>query len=97
MKCPNCKQKFDESKEFCQHCNLKKTDLKLVTVLKTSNPMTISFAKSILQDSKIKFITKGESIRAVYPLTNLGTVEFLVMKKDESEAKNILKEINETS
>ncbi|WP_353892597.1 DUF2007 domain-containing protein [Proteinivorax hydrogeniformans] len=94
MHCPNCEEKFDKKKEICQSCGLKYEDLKLKSVLKTDNPMTISFAKSILQDSNIKYITKGETLRGVYPLGgSLGSVDFLVMQKDEQAAREMLSEL----
>ena len=49
------------------------TENRLLAVLKTTDPMTLSMVKSVLQAAAIPFIVQGEAGVNVFPLGAAGT------------------------
>jgi hypothetical protein len=78
---------------------------KLVTVYKTGHHGTIAIIKSILDEAKLEYSVKGEGIQDLIgagvfgvgynPIT--GPVEFQVLEENEEYAKELLKDIEEST
>jgi antitoxin component YwqK of YwqJK toxin-antitoxin module len=111
MICPKCGAKHKKGITVCSTCNVplenklshpgKPERLKLVAIYKTSDPIFISLAKSILKSEKIPHYFKGEGLQDLYlgsrygigNSTLFGPVEIQVDEKDVQRAGKILKQI----
>ena len=68
----------------------------LVTVYKTSNNALIALVKSILDEAEIKYMAKGDNIQSTYSL-DVFPVEFQVMPENADFARELLKDVDESS
>ena len=77
---------------------------RLVTVFKTGHEGIVAVVKSILDEAKIQYLAKGESVQDLFGVGVLGTgfnpitgpVEFRVMPEDVEYAKELLKDVKES-
>jgi hypothetical protein len=101
MFCPNCRTEYNEGITVCADCGAQLVDTlppdppesaEFVTVLTTGDLSTVALAKSILEESDIAFIAKGE-----FPMEQLavGPVEIQVDRADELQARELLLELAE--
>lgn len=75
----------------------------LITILKTGNLATITFAKSLLDDAGIKFFIKNEGLQNLFGAGQIGTgynpiigvPEIQVFQSDVDDAKELLNDIEE--
>ena len=68
----------------------------LVTIYKTSNNALIALVKSILDEAEIKYMAKGDNIQSTYSL-DVFPVEFQVMPENAEYARELLKDVDESS
>ena len=78
---------------------------RLVTVYETGSEGIIAVIKSILDEAGIRYLAKGEGVQDLFGVGVLGTgfnpitgpVEFRVMPEDEEYARELLKDVTESS
>ena len=78
---------------------------RLVTVYETGSEGLIAVIKSILDEAGIRYLAKGEGVQDLFGVGVLGTgfnpitgpVEFRVMPEDEEYARELLKDVTESS
>ncbi len=96
MFCPNCRTEYKEGITVCADCGAQLVkelppetpeNSEFVTVLTTLDLSTVALAKSLLEESEISFVAKGE-----FPMEQLavGPVEIQVDRSDEAQAREIL-------
>ncbi len=74
----------------------------LVTVFRTGDAALIAFVKSLLEDARIEYTTRGESIQNLFGYGRVGmpvdpiagAVEFQVRPEDEQRAREVLKDVS---
>jgi hypothetical protein len=108
MFCPQCEAEYPEASTVCADCDVALTseppaqratpEAHLVRVYETGNPALIAVAKSLLEDAKIEFMTKGEPVQDLFGWGRLGTgfscivgpVEFFVREDEAETARQVL-------
>lgn len=83
MFCPNCKDEFIDGIQECPDCKVALVEepapepeavyVDLVTVLESGDAGVIMIAKSLLEDTGIKYFAKGETSQHLFGLGTLGT------------------------
>ena len=78
---------------------------RLVTVFATGHEGIVAVVKSILDEAKIRYLAKGEGVQDLFGVGVLGVgfnpvtgpVEFRVMPEDAEYARELLKDVKESS
>ena len=107
MFCPECGAEYREGILECSDCQIAlvleipsepqpepKPKLELVTVLATGNPARIAVAKSLLEDSRIEYLTKDEAFHDLFPLSRFR-IQIQVRLEDREEAGELLADLLE--
>ena len=72
----------------------KQPDVVLVTVLRSTNPAHVAFAKSLLQTENIDYFVRGETLRNVRGWgAVVDPVEFQVRQPDAAHAVRLLSDL----
>ncbi len=104
--CPECNVEYIDIAIRCSDCDVELTsgppiseehpDPEIETVYATGDPALVAMAKSLLEDAKIEYYTKGDDIQ-LFGGGRLGgfnilcgPVEFLVAAEDAPAAREIL-------
>ena len=69
-------------------------NLELVTVLATGDPGRIAVAKSLLEDSRIEYLTKDEGFHDLFPVSRFR-IQIQVRLEDREEAGELLADLRE--
>lgn len=108
--CPECNVEYIDSAIRCSDCEIELTlgppipaipeehpDPKIETVYATGDPAIVTMVKSLLEDAKIEYFTKGDEIQDLFGLGTLGgfnnvtgPVEFVVAAEDAPAARELL-------
>ena len=105
--CPECNVEYSDTAIRCSDCDLELAlgpavpeehpDPEIETVFATGDPALVALAKSLLEDAKIEYFTKGYEIQDLIGIGVLGglnyvtgPVEFLVAGKDAPTARELL-------
>ncbi|MFI5253376.1 MAG: DUF2007 domain-containing protein [Bacteroidota bacterium] len=67
---------------------------RLVSIYTTTNPAMIAVVKSILDNAEIDYMVQGEPLQGVWG--QFQWVDFLVNSDQETEAREVLREVSET-
>ncbi len=107
MFCPECGAEYREGILECSDCQTAlvpdfpsepqpepKPTLELVTVLATGNPARIAVAKSLLEDSRIEYLTKDEGFHDLFPVSRFR-IQIQVRLEDREEAGELLADLRE--
>ncbi len=105
MFCPECGAEYREGILECSDCQTAlvpeipsepepKPKLELVTVLATGNPARIAVAKSLLEDSRIEYLTKDEGFHDLFPVSRFR-IQIQVRSEDKEEAGELLADLRE--
>ena len=68
----------------------------LVTVYTSGNNAICALVKSMLDEAGIDYLAKGDNLQSTYPL-NVFPVEFQVFSGDVEFARELLKDVEESS
>ena len=68
----------------------------LVTVYTSGNNAICALVKSMLDEAGIDYLAKGDNLQSTYPL-NAFPVEFQVLTGDVEFARELLKDVEESS
>jgi hypothetical protein len=110
--CPECNVEYMDTAIRCSDCDVELTigssipedhpDPKIETVYVTEDPALVVMAKSLLEDAKIEYYTKGDEIQDLFGVGRLGglnilcgPVEFVVAAKDAPTARELLAHLND--
>ena len=84
MYCPECGGEYREGFTECTECGVPLVaaapapvphpDVRLVTVLETSDPALLSMAESLLLDAEIPHLNKNDLVQDLFALGRLGGV-----------------------
>jgi len=107
MFCPECGAEYREGILECSDCQTAlvpeippepqpgpKPKLELVTVLATGDPGRIAVAKSLLEDSRIEYLTKDEGFHDLFPVSRFR-IQIQVRLEDREEAGELLADLRE--
>lgn len=107
MFCPECGAEYREGILECSDCQTAlvpeippepqpgpKPKLELVTVLATGDPGRIAVAKSLLEDSRIEYLTKDEGFHDLFPVSRFR-IQIQVRPEDREEAGELLADLLE--
>lgn len=107
MFCPECGAEYREGILECSDCQAAlvpeippepqpgpKPKLELVTVLATGDPGRIAVAKSLLEDSRIEYLTKDEGFHDLFPVSRFR-IQIQVRLEDREEAGELLADLLE--
>ena len=104
--CPECNVEYMDTAGRCSDCDVELAsgpaiqeehpDPKIETVYATGDPALVAMAKSLLEDAKIEYFTKGDDIQlfgggrlAGFNIL-CGPVEFLITAEDAPTARELL-------
>ena len=100
--CPQCEAEYGEETVQCPECRVGLVPalpagdvpewVEFVTVLVTRDHSELALAKSLLEGAGIVFFAKNEGVEN---LIAAGPVEVQVRPKDEAEARELLRDLNE--
>jgi hypothetical protein len=113
--CPECNIEYVDTAIRCSDCDVELTlgpppppipeehpDPNIETVYATGDPAMVALVKSLLEDAKIDYFTKGDEIQDLFGLGTLGglnyvigPVEFMVEAKDASVARELLSHLDD--
>lgn len=113
--CPECNVEYIDTAIRCSDCDVELAlgppipsipeehpDLKIETVYATGDPALVAMAKSLLEDAKIEYSTKGYEIQDLIGIGVLGglnyvtgPVEFQVAGKDAPTARELLAHLDD--
>ena len=108
--CPECNVEYIDTAIRCSDCDVELAlgppipsipeehpDPKIETVYATRNPTLVALAKSLLEDAKIEYFTKGYEIQDLIGIGRIGglnyvigPVEFVVAAKDAPTTRELL-------
>jgi len=111
MFCPKCKGEFIVGVKECPDCLVQLVNelstfetgyVELVTVLETSDPGIIMVAKSLLEESNIRYYAKGEVSQHLFGFGTFGPgfnplfgpIQLQVNIDDSDEALLLLKDLS---
>ena len=105
MFCPECGAEYREGILECSDCQTvlvpeipsepePKPKLELVTVLASGDPGRIAVAKSLLEDSRIEYLTKDEGFHDLFPVSRFR-IQIQVRPEDREEAGELLADLRE--
>jgi len=109
MFCPECGAEYREGILECSDCQTvlvpeipsesqpgpkPKPKLELVTVLASGDPGRIAVAKSLLEDSRIEYLTKDEGFHDLFPVSRFR-IQIQVRLEDKEEAGELLADLRE--
>ncbi len=107
MFCPECGAEYREGILECSDCQTAlvpefppeplpgpEPKLELVTVLATGDPGRIAVAKSLLEDSRIEYLTKDEAFHDLFPVSRFR-IQIQVRSEDKEEAGELLADLRE--
>jgi hypothetical protein len=113
--CPECNVEYIDTAIRCSDCDVELAlgppipsipeehpDPKIETVYATGDPALVAMAKSLLEDAKIEYSTKGYEIQDLIGIGVLGglnyvtgPVEFVVAGKDAPTARELLAHLDD--
>ena len=113
--CPECNVEYIDSAIRCSDCDVELAlgppipsipeehpDPKIETVYATGDPALVALAKSLLEDAKIEYFTKGYEIQDLIGIGGLGglnyvigPVEFVVAAEDAPTARELLAHLDD--
>jgi len=110
--CPECNVEYMDTAIRCSDCDVELTwgpaipeehpDPKIETVYATGDPALVAMAKSLLEDAKIEYFTKGYEIQDLIGIGTLGglnnvtgPVEFAVAAEDAPTARELLAHLDD--
>ena len=113
--CPECNVEYIDTAIRCSDCDVELAlgppipsipeehpDPKIETVYATGDPALVALAKSLLEDAKIEYFTKGDEIQDLFGAGRLGglnilcgPVEFVVAADDAPTARELLAHLGE--
>ena len=110
--CPECNVEYIDTAIRCSDCDVELAlgpavpeehpDPKIETVFATGDPALVALAKSLLEDAKIEYFTKGYEIQDLIGIGSLGglnyvtgPVEFIVAAKDAPAARELLAHLDD--
>jgi hypothetical protein len=113
--CPECNVEYNDTAIRCSDCDIELTigppipsipeehpDPKIETVYVTGDPALVAMAKSLFEDAKIEYFTKGDEIQDLFGLGRLGglnyvtgPVEFVVAAEDAPTARELLAHLDD--
>ncbi|MCR3923292.1 MAG: DUF2007 domain-containing protein [Firmicutes bacterium] len=110
MYCPKCGGTYAEGIVECTDCCLPLVEkaplqaveeegiyIELITVFRPRDSSELMIAKSILDSAGIRYFAKGESLKNIYPgsqLFGINAVELQVSEEDVPAAKEMLQELH---
>ncbi len=114
MFCPQCRSEYREGFSRCESCDVPLVAVlppepgdpshrDLVTAFETGDPGLLAMAHSILDESRIPYLTQGEGVQDLFGLGRLGTgfsiltgpVHIQVERERETEVRALLGELEE--
>jgi hypothetical protein len=106
MICPECGSEYREGFTHCSDCDVDlveptpaEPEIELVKIYEGGNAAVLPLIESVLRDSGIEFMTRGEALQDLFALGRFGTgggnnaigpVEFWVRANDEAAARELL-------
>ena len=113
--CPECNVEYIDTAIRCSDCDVELAfgppiseipeehpDLKIETVYATGDPALVAMAKSLLEDAKIEYFTKGYEIQDLIGIGGLGglnyvtgPVEFVVAAEHAPTARELLADLDD--
>jgi hypothetical protein len=110
MICPQCRSEYREGFTHCADCDVDlvpvaepdptgaEPDIQLVKIYEGGDAAVLPVVESVLRDSGIEFLTRGEALQDLFALGRFGTgsnnaigpVEFWVRAEDEATARELL-------
>jgi len=110
--CPECNVEYIDTTIRCSDCDVELTlgpaiqeehpDPKIETVYATGGPALVAMVKSLFEDAKIEYFTKGDEIQDLFGAGRLGglnilcgPVEFVVAAEDAPTARELLAHLDD--
>lgn len=110
MICPQCRSEYREGFTRCADCDVDlvmveetapsaaEPEIELVKIYEGGDAAVLPVVESVLRDSGIEFMTRGEALQDLFALGRFGTgssnaigpVEFWVRAEDEATARELL-------
>lgn len=111
--CPECNAEYLDTAIRCSDCDVELTigpaiqeehpDPKVENVYATGDPALVAMVKSLFEDAKIEYFTKGDEIQDLFGMGRIGglnilcgPVEFVVAAKDAPTARELLAHLNDS-
>jgi hypothetical protein len=113
--CPECNVEYIDTAIRCSDCDVELTlgppippipeehpDPKIETVYVTGDPALVAIVKSLFEDAKIEYFTKGDEIQDLIGIGRLGglnipcgPVAFVVAAEDAPTARELLAHLDD--
>ena len=113
--CPECNVDYIDTAIRCSDCDVElilgppippiqeeHPDPKIKTVYVTGDPALVVLVKSLFEDAKIEYFTRGDEIQDLFGMGRLGglniicgPVEFVVAAKDAPTARELLTHLDD--
>jgi hypothetical protein len=109
MICPQCRSEYREGFTHCADCDVDlvmveetapsaaEPEIELVKIYEGGDAAVLPVVESVLRDSGIEFLTRGEALQDLFALGRfgglnnaIGPVEFWVRAEDEAAARELL-------